>query len=235
MTSRTAPPSRLGQPAISKGSRRQTTPAPPARRLTARSWAVGFRRALRRHRRKLAVLATLAAVLTGLTALAPPRPETVSVVTAAKPLAGGHQVTPDDLAQTALPPQAVPDGAWTDPATVIGRTLAGPLPARQVLTPAALLRDRASGADTVVAPLPLADSRVARLVEAGDQVDVLAADTQTGKTKAVATAVRVVAGGIGKDSDTAGSGGLVLVEVNPATATALAAAAATSTLTVVWR
>lgn len=174
-------------------------------------------------------------MLTGLTALAPPRPDTVSVVTAARPLVGGHTVTPDDLAQTALPPQAVPDGAWTDPAEVIGQTLAGPLPARQILTPTSLLRERASGTGTVVAPLPLADPRVARLVEAGDQVDVLAADSQSGKTKVVAAAVRVVAGEIGTDSESAGSGGLVLVEVDPATATALAAAAATSSLSLVWR
>ncbi len=214
---------------------RTSPPARPDRPLTARSWVVGFRRALRRHRRKLAILTTLAAVLTGLTALAPPRPDTVSVVTAARVLEGGHTVTSDDLAQVALPPQAVPDGAWTDPAEVIGRTLAGPLPARQVLVPASLLRERASGTGMVVAPLPLADPRVAQLVEAGDQLDVLAADSQSGKTKVVATAVRVVAGGIGNDSDTPGSGGLVLVEVDPATATALAAAAATSTLSVVWR
>ncbi|BAK37612.1 hypothetical protein MLP_45980 [Microlunatus phosphovorus NM-1] len=217
MTPRTSPPARLDRP------------------LTARSWVVGFRRALRRHRRKLAILATLAAVLTGLTALAPPRPDTVSVVTAARPLDGGHTVTPDDLTRTALPPDAVPVGAWSDPAEVIGRTLAGPLPARQVLTPTSLLRERASRTSSVVAPLPLADPRVAQLVEAGDQLDVLAADSQSGKTKVVATAVRVVTGGIGGDSDATGSEGLVLVEVSPATATALAAAAATSALSVVWR
>lgn len=216
-------------------TRRTSRPARPDRPVTTRGWLVGFRRALRRHRRKLAVLATLAAVLTGLTALAPPRPDTVLVVTAARSLHGGHTVTADDLAQTALPPQAVPDGAWTDPADVISRTLAGPIPPRQVLVPASLLRERAGGTGSVVAPLPLADPRVARLVEAGDQVDVLAADSQSGKTKVVATAVRVISGGIGSDSDMAGSGGLVLVEVDPATATALAAAAAGSSLSLVWR
>jgi len=157
------------------------------------------------------------------------------VVTAARSLDGGHTVTADDLTQLALPPHAVPEGAWADPAEVIGRTLAGPLPARQVLTPTSLLRERASRTSTVVAPLPLADPRVARLVEAGDQVDVLAADSQSGKTAIVATAVRVVSSAIGSDTDTAGSGGLVLVEVSPTTATALASATATSVLSVVWR
>ena len=57
-----------------------------------------------------------------------------------------------------------------------------------------MLRHRASGSGSVVAPLPLADDRVSALLEAGDQVDVLAADSQTGKTRVVATAIRVVTG-----------------------------------------
>ncbi len=207
----------------------------PHRRPTPRSWAVDFRRALRRHRRKLAILATLAAVLAGLTALAPPRPDTVSVVTAEHALVGGTAVRADDLDRTDLPPRAVPDGAWTDPAEVIGQTLAGPVPAGQVLTPEALLRHRAAGSGSVVAPLPLADDRVSALLQAGDQVDVLAADSQTGKTRVVASAIRIVTGAIPGADDAPGTGGLVLVEVSPSTATVLAAAASTSVLSVVWR
>ncbi|GAA3711185.1 hypothetical protein GCM10022204_32380 [Microlunatus aurantiacus] len=206
-----------------------------SRRATPRSWAVDFRRALRRHRRILAVLATLAAVLAGLTALAPPRPDTVAVVTAARTLSGGATVRAEDLDRTQLPPGAVPDGAWTAPDDVIGQTLAGPVPAGQVLTATALLRHRATRGGTVVAPLPLADDRVSGLLQAGDQVDVLAADTQSGKTRVVASAVRVVTGAIAATGDVSGTGGLVLVEVPPATATALAAAASTSVLSVVWR
>src|SRR4051794_25378589 len=120
-------------------SRRTDSARASRRRLSARQWSVDFRRALRRHRRKLAVLATLAAVLTGLTALAPPRPATVSVVTAARLLPGGSSITAADLDQTALPAQAVPDGALTDPTELIGRKVAGPVPTRQVLTTGALL------------------------------------------------------------------------------------------------
>jgi Flp pilus assembly protein CpaB len=214
---------------------RPTRNTPSNRRLTPRSWVVDFRRALRRHRRKLAILATLAAVLAGLTALAPPRPATVSVVTAEHMLAGGTTVRAEDLDTTELPPGAVPDGAWSEPSEVIGQTLAGPVPAGQVLTPTALLRHRASASGSVVAPLPLADDRVTALLEAGDQVDVLAADSQTGKTRVVATAIRVVTGAIPGAEDAPGTGGLVLVEVSPSTAAALAAAASTSVLSVVWR
>jgi Flp pilus assembly protein CpaB len=214
---------------------RPTRNTPSNRRLTPRSWVVDFRRALRRHRRKLAILATLAAVLAGLTALAPPRPATVSVVTAEHMLAGGTTVRAEDLDTMELPPGAVPDGAWSEPSEVVGQTLAGPVPAGQVLTPTALLRHRASASGSVVAPLPLADDRVTALLEAGDQVDVLAADSQTGKTRVVATAIRVVTGAIPGAEDAPGTGGLVLVEVSPSTAAALAAAASTSVLSVVWR
>jgi Flp pilus assembly protein CpaB len=214
---------------------RPTRNTPSNRRLTPRSWVVDFRRALRRHRRKLAILATLAAVLAGLTALAPPRPVTVSVLTAEHMLAGGTTVRAEDLDTTELPPGAVPDGAWSEPSEVVGQTLAGPVPAGQVLTPTALLRHRASASGSVVAPLPLADDRVTALLEAGDQVDVLAADSQTGKTRVVATAIRVVTGAIPGAEDAPGTGGLVLVEVSPSTAAALAAAASTSVLSVVWR
>ena len=181
------------------------------------------------------MVATLAAVLTGLTALAPPRPATVSVVTAARLLPAGATISAADLDQTALPAKAVPEGAWTDPTELIGQKVAGPVPSRQVLTSSALLRQRSAGRSTVVAPLPLADDRVTALLEAGDVVDVLAAQTETGKTRVIASAVRVVTGAIEASDDTAESGGLVLVEVSPDTAETLAGAAAVSILSVVWR
>lgn len=183
------------------------------------------------------MLATVAAVLTGLTALAPPRPATVSVVTAARALSAGSTIVAADLERTALSPDTVPDGAATDPTALIGQKVAGPVPERQVLTGSSLLRQRAAGRSTVVAPLPLADERVSSLLEAGDVVDVLAADSETGKTTVVASAVHVLTGAITPSDDAGGgtgSGGLVLVEVSPETATDLAAAAATNVLSVVW-
>jgi pilus assembly protein CpaB len=181
------------------------------------------------------VLATLAAVLTGLTALAPPRPATVSVVTAARQLPAGSSITAADLDRTALPAKAVPEGAWIDPTDLIGQRVAGPVPSKQVLTRNALLRQRSAGRGTVVAPLPLADDRVSGLLEAGDVVDVLAAQTETGKTRVIASAVRVVTGAIAASDGSAEGGGLVLVEVSPDTAATLAGAAAVSVLSVVWR
>lgn len=207
----------------------------PRQRPTARQWSVDFRRAVRRHRRKLAVLATVAAVLTGLTALAPPRPDTVTVVTASRALAAGSTITSADLGETALPARAVPAGAWSDPTELIGQQVAGPVPERQVLTRGSLLRHRARGTGAVVAPLPLADDRVSGLIEAGDVVDVLAAENETGKTRVVASAVRVITGAIGDSDGGSGTGGLVLVEVSPHTAAALAGAASVSVLSVVWR
>src|SRR5690349_20691136 len=109
MTIRTPAPSPRSRPPASPrpGARRRTG---PAQRPTARQWSVDFRRAVRRHRRTLAMLAAAAAVLTGLTALARPAPATVTVVTAARPLAAGATIGAGDLRRTDLPPEAVPEG-----------------------------------------------------------------------------------------------------------------------------
>lgn len=189
------------------------------------------------------MLATIAAVLTGLTALAPPQPATVTVLGAAHLLPAGSTIAADDLDRIALPPDAVPIGAVTEPAELIGQQVAGPVPERQALTASSLLRNRSSGS-MVVAPLPLADDRVSALIKAGDVIDVFAVNSESGKTRLVASAVRVVTGPTAPPDDTGGpigagesggAGGLVLVEVSPSTATALAAAAATSVLGIVWR
>lgn len=182
------------------------------------------------------MVVTIAAVLTGLTALAPPPPATVTVVTAARQLSAGVTIQARDLQLSDLPAQAVPQGALTELTDLVGEKAAGPVPERQVLTPSSLLRQRSSVRSLVVAPLPLADERVSGLLQAGDVVDVLAADTQTGKTRVVASAVHVLTGTItaGDTSSGSGDGGLVLVEVSAETATALAAAGAVSALSIVW-
>ncbi|MDN5771169.1 MAG: SAF domain-containing protein [Microlunatus sp.] len=215
-------------------SRRPASRPASTQPAVTRRWFVDFRRAVRRHRRKLAVLATLAAVLTGLTALAPPRPATVEVVTAARPIPGGTVLTAADLDRTDLAPDTVPDGAWTESVDLIGATLAGPVPSGQVLTRTALLRHRATGG-AVIAPLRLADQDASALVEAGDAVDVLAVDQQSPKTVVVATNVRVVTGTVADADSGSDTGGLILVEVDRSTARTLAAAAATSALSIVWR
>jgi pilus assembly protein CpaB len=183
------------------------------------------------------VLCAVAATLTGLTALAPPRPPTVEVVRATADLAGGVVLTGTHLRRDGLPRDALPSEALADPAAAVGRMLAGRVPSGQILTSADLVGGRSpTTAGQVIAPVRLADSDVTALIADGDLVDVVRAEEQTGSAKIVATRVRVV--GVpasARDSVAAGTGGLILVEVDPQTATALASASISARLSVIWR
>lgn len=196
-----------------------------------------FARAVSWHRRKLAVLCAVAAVLTGLTALAPPRPVTVAAVRVTSDLPGGHVLTTADLRVDQLPPDALPSGALTAPDAAVGRTLAARVPQGQVVTGTDLLGGRAARTGgRVVAPVRLSDGDLTALLSDGDLVDVLGANDAGGPAKVVATAVRVVAvPASARDPASPAAGGLVLVEVDRSTAEALAKAAVESQLSVIWR
>ena len=204
-------------------------------RRPRRPW-LSFRRAVSWHRRKLALLAILAAVLTGLAAAAPEGPPTVTVVRAATALEGGTQLDLDDLEVGQIVAADAPDDTVADPAALVGRTLAAPVPRGQVLTGFAVVSARASPG-SVLAPLRLADAETTALLRAGDVVDVLAADPQAEQAFVAGRAVRVVTVPTPSDPEAGAdrTGALVLVEVDPETARVLARAAVSATLTVIWR
>ena len=124
------------------------------------------------------------------------------------------------------------EGAAVDPAGLVGQVLASPLRRGEPVTGARLVGPGLWGLvpDGLVAtPVRLTDLAVARLLRAGDRVDVLATGPGAGQAGTLATGVRVLAaGGTGDDS----TAGLLLVAVDTATAARLAAAATTATLTV---
>ncbi|HET9648437.1 MAG TPA: SAF domain-containing protein [Microlunatus sp.] len=194
-------------------------------------------RALSWHRRKIAVIAAVAAVLTGISAARSPAPPTLSVVRAVRQLSAGQVLSAGDLRTEALPRSAVPAQALTDPDAVVGSAVNAPIAADQVLTELDLGVPRASGPGLVVAPLRLADARVAGLLRVGDRVDVIAA-RDSGPSAVVAHSVLVV--GLPAPADGGalagdGSGPLVLVEVDLATATRLDDTGGSGRLTVVLR
>lgn len=197
-------------------------------------------RAVSWHRRKLAVLATVGAVLTGITAVAPDGPPSIAVVRATTGLAGGATVTSSAVELDRVPEAAVPEDALTDPGSVIGRTLLGPVSEGTVLTALDLISARAASAGRVVAPLRLADADVAALIRPGDLVDVLAAEPEAGAAVVVARGVRVLTVPEHADSSelSAGAdveGALLLVEVTPEAATRLAQAAVAAQISIVLR
>ena len=197
---------------------------------------LSFRRAVSWHRRKLALLAALAAVLTGLAAAAPEGPPTIPVVRAVAALEGGTRLGLDDVEVSQIVAADAPDDVVADPAALVGRTLAAPVPRGQVLTELAVVSARASPG-RVLAPLRLADAEATALLRAGDVVDVLAADPQAEQAFVAGRGVRVVT--VPAMADPAAgadpAGALVLVEVDSETARVLARAAVSATLTVIWR
>ncbi|GLW12031.1 hypothetical protein Misp01_71590 [Microtetraspora sp. NBRC 13810] len=136
-------------------------------------------RALTRRRRLVAAALTALAAGCALTALAPGPGPTVTVLTAARDLTAGV-LRADDVRPVALPESAVPDGALRPGDRVAGRMLATPVRRGEPLTDLrllgpALLASHPRG--TVATPIRIADAEAARLLSAGDVVDVLAAPT----------------------------------------------------------
>ena len=176
------------------------------------------RRALARHRRSIAAVATAVAVLAIITALQPERGPSVVVVTAAHPLAAGTTLTDADLTRTSMPESFVPPDALTDPAAAVGRVVNAPVSERSVVTAASVAAGQSlARPGMVVIALPLADEALAALVTPGSLIDIFG--TTASGAGVIASEVRVVAapqpkGGLASMS----SGRVALVEVTPAVA-----------------
>jgi pilus assembly protein CpaB len=205
-----------------------------------RSFLHNLRRALSWHRRKLAVLAAIAAVLTAVAAAAPAGPPTLRVVRATGQLASGSVISASDVEVAEVVESALPRGALSDPAAIIGSRLVGPVAGNQVLTALDVVNGPAgSGAGHVVAPLRLADPDLGTLVQPGALIDVIAADPEGRAARLLAAAVRVLTVPPPPSEEdrarSAENGALVLVDVDPKTATLLAQAAASSRISIVLR
>ena len=192
-----------------------------------------LRRALARHRVLLACGLAAGAVATGLTTVAPAPAPTTAVVAAARDLPGGSALTVDDLTVVEVPTELAPAGALTDPAGVVGRSVAGPVRAGEALTDVRLLGAALLPVGPEVAtPVRVAERATTALVRAGDVVDVLAAAPEGGPAAAtVVQAVRVLS--VPSTPDDTGEGALLVVAATRSAAARLAAAAVTGRLSVV--
>lgn len=160
------------------------------------------RRALRRYRRPLAALLAAATTWAALHALAPPAPPTVPLAVAARDLAAGAVLGPDDVTSVDVPAGAVPDGA-TSPAP--GTVLDAPLRRGEAVTDVRLVRagQVRRPAGTVVLSVRTADPAAVLAVRPGDRVDLLAGPAGTGLPD-------VDGAGTAEPAELLGSGVLVL-------------------------
>jgi len=192
-----------------------------------------LRRALARHRLLLSCGLAAAAVAVAISAIAPPPAATSPVLVAARDLAGGAEITGDDLATIALPAALVPDGALTAPEAAIGRVAVGPVRAGEALTDVRLLgAGLLPAGPEVAAPVRVAEPATAALVRAGDVVDVLSA-APDGSAAAATVAARVRVLSVPQAAGDPGEGALLVVAAGRSTAGRLAAAAVTGRLSVV--
>ena len=192
-----------------------------------------LRRAVARHRVLLSCALAAASVATGLSALAPARVPTTTVLTAARDVQAGAVLGPEDVQAVELATAVAPAGALTDAASAVGRSVAGPVRAGEPLTDVRLLgAPMLPAGPEVAAPVRVAEPGTAALVQAGDVVDVLAAapDGAPAATTVV-SAVRVLSVPLGGDDP--GEGALLVVAATRPAAARLAAAAVTGRLSVV--
>ncbi len=165
------------------------------------------------------------------------------VVVAARDLKPGIELTADDFTVESRSATTIPDGARTDPTTLVGATLAGPTRRGEVLTDVRLLGSRlaqaSAGPDARVVPLHVADPALLDLVRSGDVVDVLAVVPQgvgehdAERPRVVARdAIVVLASATTKAPG--GGAGVVLVALPAAAAIEAAGASLTQSVTLTF-
>lgn len=184
-------------------------------------------------------------VLAGVVALRPdPADDLIEIVVAARDLAPGVALTASDLRVESHSATTIPDGSRSDPATLVGSTLAGPARRGEVLTDVRLLGPRlaeaTAGPNARVVPLRLADAALLDLIHPGDVVDVLAADsTSPGgsadeQPRVVATNAVVVLVSERLTSPGRGDDRVVLVALPAHTANEVAGASLTQAVTLTF-
>ena len=167
--------------------------------------------------------------------MAPPPPDTVEGLGAARDLSSGTLLADDDLVTRAYPAELAPPDATT---TAAGRVLAAPMGRGEVLTDVRVVGPALAEArpGETVLPVRLPDAGMATLLRAGDEIDLVATDPGTGATTVVARDVTVLATPTGvPDGPAGGSGGaLIVVGATASEAVAIASAALAQFLTVAW-
>lgn len=122
--------------------------------------------------RTVAVRRAIAAGLVGVAAVSAvtggAADDRTRTVVAARDLRPGQTLTVDDVTVTERDASQLPSGALTDPAEALGHTLAGPVPAGEVLVGVRMLGPRLAAATTGdsaarVVPVRLADPGVGEI------------------------------------------------------------------------
>ncbi|MGH3859798.1 SAF domain-containing protein [Actinokineospora sp.] len=145
-------------------------------------------RSLTLRRSIAAVLVLLAAVLW----LHPVADRTAPMLVAARALAPGVDLSTSDVRVVRAPPEVVPPAAFTEPAAIAGRVLAGAAGEGEPITEARLVGPSAVGPGFAAVPVRLSDPAVAELVRPGSRVDIVSTDKRGGEAVVLARDATVV-------------------------------------------
>jgi len=190
-----------------------------------------LRRTALAHRRGLAAVLAGLSVLLVVRALTSPAAPTQELLVAARDLPSGTVLTSDDLTPRPFTLDSVPPGAVAPEVPPLGRLLASPLSAGEVLTHVRLVGDDllAGYPGRSITPVRVSDPSTLPLLTVGTHIDLVGSDPATGAVRTLASGAEVVAipstGGT-----TPGAGGLLLVAVVPEASVRIAAASATASI-----
>lgn len=141
--------------------------------MSTTSWWRSLLRAVSWHRRRLAAVAAAIAVGATIMAVRPAPTATVEVWVAATDLPSGLTLTDQHLRRAEWPPDTVPSQTVTDPAELIGRTVAAPITAGSALTEVSVVSSRITADGGVLVPVTVSDSTVLAILQVGDRIDLL--------------------------------------------------------------
>ncbi|APX31538.1 hypothetical protein BH708_01000 [Brachybacterium sp. P6-10-X1] len=149
-----------------------------------------WRRALRRRRRTLLVLALALTLALIVPSLLPPSTRGVPVVAAADDLPAGTVLTDQHLRTVRVATELVPAGSSSTPKQLVGREIALDIPARTPLLPGLLIGDGAAAVPegSALMALPVPAVLVPRLVP-GAHLDVLTSGPDPASVAAVPAVV----------------------------------------------
>jgi hypothetical protein len=195
------------------------------------------RRVVAARRRPAAAVLAAAAVVTGIHAARPTAPATQQAVVVAEDLPAGHLLEQADVRTQEVAHDMLPSGAVDMDDLPVGRPLAAPVRAGQLLTDLSVVSARALQAHppgTVLATVRVTDPAATEAIAVGDRVSVIGAELHArGGASVVARRVLVVAMPGAESVGGLGEGRPVVVAVDELTALELAEAAVGSALSVV--
>ncbi len=204
--------------------------------LRRRRWAL---------RRVVAAVLVAGAATVALLVLTSPTPAGVPALVAARDLAPGSALGPDDVRLASRALGQLPQGYLRAPDEAVGRVLASGARAGEVLTDVRLVGPHlvdSLAPGQVAAPVRVADASAVALVGPGDRVDVLVGVDGTGSARTVVRSATVLVrpqpeagGGVLSTPTDDSRGGLLVLGVESQQAEALAGAAAQGPLSLALR